>query len=125
MRPSRRPPPRAMLRPSWPRSAGGSTSWRAWSRAATPRAKTDGAAPHRLRLQPIQRRGSRCPRARARVVPGARGRGLGRVGFMAKVETDGLEHALDQVAAGDYGIEERFRIEAAILGPDGNVVDRH
>jgi NAD+ kinase len=50
---------------------------------------------------------------------------LGRIGFMAKVETDGLEHALDQVAAGDYGIEDRFRIEAAILGPDGNVVERH
>jgi NAD+ kinase len=50
---------------------------------------------------------------------------LGRIGFMAKVETDGLEHALDQVAAGDYGIEERFRIEAAILGPDGNVIERH
>lgn len=50
---------------------------------------------------------------------------LGRIGFMAKVETDGLEHALDQAAAGDYAIEERFRIEAAIRGPDGTVTERH
>ena len=55
----------------------------------------------------------------------ALGINLGRVGFLAKVETDGLEHALDQVAAGDYGIEERFRIEAAILGADGSVIERH
>ena len=43
----------------------------------------------------------------------ALGINLGRIGFLAKVETDDLERALDQVVAGDYAIEERFRIEAA------------
>jgi len=55
----------------------------------------------------------------------ALGINLGRVGFLAKVETDGLEGALDQVVAGDYTIEDRFRIEAAIVHPDGGVVERH
>lgn len=50
---------------------------------------------------------------------------LGRVGFLAKVETDGLEHALDQVVAGDFSLEERFRIEAAMVRADGEVVERH
>ncbi|MDQ3149834.1 MAG: NAD(+)/NADH kinase [Chloroflexota bacterium] len=55
----------------------------------------------------------------------ALGINLGRVGFLAKVETDGLEGALDQVVAGDFTIEDRFRIEAAIVHPDGMVVERH
>jgi NAD+ kinase len=45
---------------------------------------------------------------------------LGRVGFLAKVETDDLERALDQVAAGDYTIEERFRITARLVRADGS-----
>ena len=45
----------------------------------------------------------------------ALGVNLGRVGFLAKVEADGLERALDQVAAGDYAIDERFRIEATVV----------
>ncbi|HET6381425.1 MAG TPA: NAD(+)/NADH kinase [candidate division Zixibacteria bacterium] len=45
---------------------------------------------------------------------------LGRVGFLAKVELDGMERALDQVLAGDYGIEERFRIEATLVRTDGS-----
>jgi NAD+ kinase len=49
----------------------------------------------------------------------ALGINLGRVGFLAKVETDGLERALDQVAAGDYRIDERFRIQATLLRADG------
>ena len=49
----------------------------------------------------------------------ALGVNLGRVGFLAKVETDGLERALDQVLAGDYTIEDRFRISATLLRPDG------
>jgi NAD+ kinase len=49
----------------------------------------------------------------------ALGVNLGRVGFLAKVETDGLERALDQVAAGDYVVEERLRIEAALVRGDG------
>lgn len=50
----------------------------------------------------------------------ALGINLGRVGFLAKVETDGLEHALDQVLAGDYSIEERLRIAATLIRPDGS-----
>jgi len=49
----------------------------------------------------------------------ALGVNLGRVGFLAKVETDGLEQALDQVLAGDYSVEERFRIMARVIRRDG------
>ena len=49
----------------------------------------------------------------------ALGVNLGRVGFLAKVETDGLEGALDQVLAGDFAIEDRFRIAARIVRGDG------
>lgn len=48
----------------------------------------------------------------------ALGVNLGRVGFLAKVERDGLERALDQVAAGDYSVEERFRISARLVRAD-------
>jgi NAD+ kinase len=44
---------------------------------------------------------------------------LGRVGFLAKVETDDLEAALSKVASGDFAIEDRFRIEASLLRADG------
>jgi NAD+ kinase len=50
----------------------------------------------------------------------ALGVNLGRVGFLAKVETDGLEDALDQVVAGDYGVEDRFRTSATLLRADGS-----
>ena len=50
----------------------------------------------------------------------ALGVNLGRVGFLAKVETDGLEHALDQVQAGEYTVEERFRIMARVIRRDGS-----
>lgn len=49
----------------------------------------------------------------------ALGVNLGRVGFLAKVDADGLERALDQVAAGDYSIEDRLRISAALRRDDG------
>jgi NAD+ kinase len=49
----------------------------------------------------------------------ALGVNLGRVGFLAKVEAGDLERALDQVAAGDYRIDERFRIQATLLRMDG------
>jgi NAD+ kinase len=49
---------------------------------------------------------------------------LGRVGFLAKVETDDLEQALSKVATGDFTLEDRFRIEAALLRADGEPV-RH
>ena len=44
---------------------------------------------------------------------------LGRVGFLAKVETDDLEAALGKVASGDFALEDRFRIEAALMRADG------
>ncbi|HEY8169765.1 MAG TPA: NAD(+)/NADH kinase [Candidatus Limnocylindria bacterium] len=49
----------------------------------------------------------------------ALGVNLGRVGFLAKVESDGLEGALDQVKAGDYAVEDRFRIAARLVRVDG------
>ncbi|HEY7527215.1 MAG TPA: NAD(+)/NADH kinase [Candidatus Limnocylindria bacterium] len=49
----------------------------------------------------------------------ALGVNLGRVGFLAKVEAVDLEQALDQVAAGDYRIDERFRIQATLVRADG------
>ena len=54
----------------------------------------------------------------------ALGINLGRVGFLAKVETVDLERALDQILAGDSTVEERFRIEATISRPDGTQ-ERH
>jgi NAD+ kinase len=54
----------------------------------------------------------------------ALGINLGRVGFLAKVESDGLEGALDQFAAGDYRLEERFRLQARVVRPDGST-ERH
>ncbi|HJP72378.1 MAG TPA: NAD(+)/NADH kinase [Candidatus Limnocylindria bacterium] len=50
----------------------------------------------------------------------ALGVNLGRIGFLAKVESDGLETALDQVAAGDYVTEDRFRILATLVRRDGS-----
>jgi NAD+ kinase len=47
---------------------------------------------------------------------------LGRVGFLAKVETVDLEQALAKVASGDFAIEDRFRIEATLLRADGERV---
>jgi len=50
----------------------------------------------------------------------ALGVNLGRVGFLAKVETADLERTLEQVVAGQYSIEERFRISATVVRSDGN-----
>ena len=49
----------------------------------------------------------------------ALGVNLGRVGFLAKVESDDLERALGQVKAGEYSVEDRFRIAARIVRTDG------
>ncbi len=51
----------------------------------------------------------------------ALGINLGRIGFLAKVESDGLEAALEQVVAGDYGVENRFRIAARLVRASGSV----
>lgn len=50
----------------------------------------------------------------------ALGINLGRIGFLAKVESDGLESALDQVLSGDYSVEERFRISVRLTRTDGS-----
>jgi NAD+ kinase len=50
----------------------------------------------------------------------ALGVNLGRVGFLAKVESHELERALDQVAAGDFSIEDRFRVAAHLVRTDGS-----
>jgi len=44
---------------------------------------------------------------------------MGRIGFLAKVEADGLERALDQVAAGDFAVEDRLRIAATLIRASG------
>jgi NAD+ kinase len=44
---------------------------------------------------------------------------LGRVGFLAKIETEDLERALGQVVAGDYVVDERLRIQATLRRADG------
>ena len=65
----------------------------------------------------------------ARAIGGSRvpalGVNLGRVGFLAKVETSDLEHALDQVRDGDYAVEERFRIQARIRRVSGKQEEEH
>ena len=53
----------------------------------------------------------------------ALGINLGRIGFLAKVETDGLERALDQVLEGDYRAEDRFRIMARVVRGDGSTAE--
>jgi NAD+ kinase len=53
----------------------------------------------------------------------ALGVNLGRVGFLAKVEPDGLERALDQVLAGEFSVEDRFRIVARLVRADGRTED--
>jgi NAD+ kinase len=49
----------------------------------------------------------------------ALGVNLGRVGFLAKVEPNELERALGQVKAGDFVLDERFRIQATLVRGDG------
>jgi NAD+ kinase len=49
----------------------------------------------------------------------ALGVNLGRVGFLAKIENTDLERVLDQVNEGHYTVEERFRIQATVIGADG------
>ncbi len=49
----------------------------------------------------------------------ALGVNLGRVGFLAKVEPDDLETALDGIAAGRYTLAERMRLGATIERQDG------
>jgi NAD+ kinase len=49
----------------------------------------------------------------------ALGVNLGRIGFLAKVEQEGLEGALDQFLAGDYVVGDRFRIAVRVVRANG------
>ncbi len=40
---------------------------------------------------------------------------VGKVGFLSKVEAADMVHVLDQLAAGDYGLELRMALEARII----------
>lgn len=53
----------------------------------------------------------------------ALGVNLGRIGFLAKVESDGMERALDQVKAGDFEVGDRFRIAARLVRTTGEAED--
>jgi NAD+ kinase len=53
----------------------------------------------------------------------ALGINLGRIGFLTKVEPDDLEAALDRVLAGEYDVEERFRISARLVRRDGSTAE--
>lgn len=49
---------------------------------------------------------------------------LGRLGFLAEVEVDDLDAALDVVLDGSFSVEERTTLEAVVSGPDGEEVAR-
>ncbi|GAA3232146.1 NAD kinase [Pseudonocardia petroleophila] len=48
---------------------------------------------------------------------------LGRVGFLAEVEQDSLDHALDAIVAGGYAVEERMTLDA-VARSNGDVLAR-
>lgn len=45
---------------------------------------------------------------------------LGRIGFLADIEMEEVDKALEKLLAGDYQIEERMMLQATIIGPDGH-----
>ncbi|HEX9888822.1 MAG TPA: NAD(+)/NADH kinase [Nitriliruptorales bacterium] len=49
---------------------------------------------------------------------------LGRLGFLAEVEREDLEGALDAVTGGDFTVENRATLDVAVHGPDGEVLSR-
>lgn len=55
---------------------------------------------------------------RARQVP-VLGINLGRLGFLAEVERDQLDHLATAIAQRDYVTEERATLDVAVLSPDG------
>ena len=48
---------------------------------------------------------------------------LGRLGFLAEVEADGIETCLDRFVRGDYTIEERYMLSAAVIRGGKKVAD--
>lgn len=49
---------------------------------------------------------------------------LGRVGFLAEVETGGLDVALERIAEGDFAVEDRGTLEVEVVTEDGEVRHR-
>lgn len=47
---------------------------------------------------------------------------LGRLGFLAEIERDGVADALRAVAAGEYGVEERMTLQVDVLDAADGVV---
>ena len=44
---------------------------------------------------------------------------LGRLGFLAEIELEGLEASMDAVAAGAFTVEQRATLDVEVLDPDG------
>jgi NAD+ kinase len=44
---------------------------------------------------------------------------LGRLGFLAEIELEGLESAMEAVAAGAFSVERRATLDVEVLAPDG------
>ncbi len=49
---------------------------------------------------------------------------LGRLGFLAEVEEDGVPAAIDQLIAGRYAVEERMTLSVEVHDRDGRLVGR-
>ncbi len=62
----------------------------------------------------------RAARALAAIDVPVLGVNSGRVGFLSKVEADGMEQALDDLAGDRFGLEPRMMLEASVLG-DGAI----
>lgn len=45
---------------------------------------------------------------------------LGRLGFLADIEPDEIEYAMDKLVRREYKIEERMMLRATIIGSEGN-----
>lgn len=89
----------------------------AWSAAAEDREAMAASIPGSDLLCSLGGDGTFLRAARALGGSGvpALGVNLGRVGFLAKVDAEGLERALDQVVAGEFAVEERLRIGATLV----------
>ncbi|HUQ17768.1 MAG TPA: NAD(+)/NADH kinase [Candidatus Saccharimonadales bacterium] len=48
---------------------------------------------------------------------------LGDLGFLTSAGEDELDAAVDRLAVGDYFLDKRFTLKAAVLGPDGAELD--
>jgi len=92
-----------------------------WASAADDQSRIEGACPNSDLVCVLGGDGTFLRTARAIGDSGvpALGVNLGRIGFLAKVEMGDLEQALDQVAAGAYALEERFRISATLRRTNG------